>query len=86
MARYAGQKRRATTSKTYAMDSDYNKVLQDAKRLHRYDGGFYIVMVYGVYSSVSIRDYQTYKYNGNIEHWKFENRRWKKIENIGELE
>lgn len=82
MARYAGQKRRATTSKTYAMDSDYNKVLQEAKRLHRYDGEFYIVMVYGVYSSVSTRDFQIYEYSGDIEHWKFENKRWKKIENI----
>lgn len=30
--RYAGQKRRATTSKLYAMDKDYNKVLQEANQ------------------------------------------------------
>jgi hypothetical protein len=31
MGRYGGQKRRATTSKLYAMDKDYDKVLSDAK-------------------------------------------------------
>ena len=33
---------RATTSKTYAMDMCYTKVLTDAKRIHRDDGKFYI--------------------------------------------
>ena len=62
MARYAGQKRRATTQKTYAMDKDYNKVLTEAKRLHRYDGEFYITIIKEIYSSVSVMDYQLYKY------------------------
>ena len=75
--RYANQKRRATTSKTYAMDKDYNKVLQDAKRLHRVDGEFFITDVMGVYTSVSVSDYRIYKY-GDVEHWKFENGRWRK--------
>lgn len=79
MARYAGQKRRATTSKTYAMDKDYNKVLTEAKRLHRHDGEFYITIIQGLYSSVSVRDYQIYKYTDETEHWKFENKRWRKI-------
>lgn len=77
--RYAGQKRRATTSKLYAMDKDYNKVLQEAKRLHRLDGEFYIARMQGVYTSVSIMDYQIYKF-GDAEHWKFEGKRWKKQE------
>lgn len=77
--RYAGQKRRATTSKLYAMDKDYNKVLQEAKRLHRPDGEFYIAKMQGVYTSVSIMDYQIYKFD-DVEHWKFEGRRWKKQE------
>ena len=80
MARYAGQKRRATTQKTYAMDKNYDKVLTEAKRLHRYDGEFYITMIKDYYSSVSILDYQTYRYDEEkTEHWKFENKRWKKL-------
>lgn len=79
MGRYAGQKRRATTSKTYAMDKDYDKVLSEAKRIHRYDEEFYITVSQGIYSSVSIADYSIYKYDEILEHWKFENKRWKKI-------
>ena len=79
MGRYGGQKRRATTSKLYAMDKDYNKVLSDAKRIHRYDEEFYIIISQCIYSSVSVSEYSLYKYDGYLEHWKFENKRWKKI-------
>ena len=82
MGRYGGQKRRATTSKLYAMDKDYDKVLSDAKRIHRYDEEFYIIISQGIYSSVSIADYSIYKYDENLEHWKFENKRWKKINGV----
>lgn len=77
MGRYAGQKRRATTSETYAMDSDYNKVLTKAKRLHRSDGEFYIGNINGYYSSISILDVKTFNYNQEeLEHWIFNNKRW----------
>lgn len=79
MGRYGGQKRRATTSKTYAMDKDYDKVLSDAKRIHRHDEEFYIIVSQGIYSSVSVFEYNLYKYDRYLEHWKFENKRWKKI-------
>lgn len=43
MSRYAGQKRRATTQKTFETSTDYDKVLNFAKKFHRTEKGFYIV-------------------------------------------
>mgnify|MGYP004494353875 CR=1 FL=1 len=81
--RYAGQKRRATTRQQYALGTDYNKVLKDAKRIHRDDEVFYIVTVNdGWYASVSHSDYKIYNYQPNdiLQHWKFEGTRWKLVE------
>lgn len=79
MPRYAGQKRRATTSKTYAMDMDYKKCITDAKRIHRYDCIFYIYLQGKHYTSISYRDYQTNeKYHSikGLEHWYFRDGFW----------
>lgn len=43
MGRYAGQKRRAATQKTFETSTDYAKVLNFAKKYHRAEKGFYIV-------------------------------------------
>lgn len=78
--RYAGQKRRATTSKTYSIKANKNECITEAKRLHRLEKCFYIVNVNGYYSSVGIIDYSLYyTKENNIEKWTFseENRRWK---------
>ena len=71
--------KRATTSATYAMDETYDVVVKKAKNLHRHDGEFYIVNVMGYYSSVSKSDMQTYNYIGDIDHYVFDNGRWRKI-------
>lgn len=79
MGRYAGQKRRATTSKTYSMKMDKKECVTEAKRLHRYDKCFYIVRVDTSYSSVSPFDYEAYyKNEKNIEKWTFSEdiKRW----------
>lgn len=77
--RYASQKRRATTQKTYAMDICYSKVVTDGKRLHRTDGIFYIVKVKEYFSSVSKFDFERYyKDEKNIECWEFKENRWRK--------
>ena len=49
----AVRKQRATTSETYAMDFDYNKVLLKAKRLHKSDEEFYIGKINDSYTSIS---------------------------------
>ena len=71
--------RRATTSATYAMDVDYDVVVKKAKRIHRYDGEFYIVKINKCYSSVSKFDMQIYKYSGEVDHYVFNNGRWRKV-------
>ena len=38
----AVRKQRATTSTLYAMEKEYKEVLSKAKKIHRYDGEFYI--------------------------------------------
>jgi hypothetical protein len=74
----AVRRQRATTSATYAMDKDKSVVITKAKRIHRYDGEFYIVRVLEDYSSVNTFDMkQYYKDEVNVEHWKFDNGRWK---------
>ncbi len=71
---------RATTSKTYAMDMCYTKVLTDAKRIHRDDGKFYIDNINGVYTSISKWDYDRIPAYSerNLEEWAFRNGRWHK--------
>jgi len=72
----AVRKQRATTSKLYVMDQDYNKVLTEAKRLHRQDGEFYIGENNNIYSSITKSDYETYNYDTyKLEHWIF-NKKW----------
>ena len=85
MARYAGQKRRATTQKTFETSTNYDKVLNFAKKFHRSAKGFYIVNCppYNeTFSNVSETEFdlQYKNFNGFVEHWKFntENNRWKK--------
>lgn len=73
----AVRKQRATTSKLYAMDIDYNKVLTEAKKIHRSDNEFYIYNSdNGYHTSISIHDVYLDNYNkSQLEHWKF-NKRW----------
>jgi len=79
MGRYAGQKRRATKSETYAFGKEYELVLQKAKKLHRQDNEFYIDKVLESYTSISSNDIDTYNYDVNrLEHWKFIGNRWQK--------
>lgn len=78
--RYAGQKRRATTQKTYSMKSNKKECITEAKRLHRLEKCFYVINVNGFYSSVSTLDYKMYyTEEKNIEKWTYldENKRWK---------
>ena len=81
--RYSGQRGRATTNKTYAMGNDYNKILEEAKRLHRIDSEFYLSKMYNYFTSISIKDYEIYDYsNFMLEHWKFIEGRWHKVNDI----
>lgn len=81
MGRYPGQKRRASTQKTYAMDICYSKVVTEAKRIHRAEGKFYIVKVYydKYFTSVNQTEFDLdYKNNNNFECWEFIDKRWRK--------
>jgi hypothetical protein len=69
MARYAGQKRRATTTSIYAI-GDYDKCLKDAKRIHKEEKEFYVYKVDDkIWSSVSISDLVV-DLSRMDEHWK----------------
>lgn len=74
------RRQRATTSKTYAMDMCYSKVLADAKRIHRSDGKFYIDKIGKSFCSVSVREFSTNAAYSerNLEEWTFINGRWHK--------
>ncbi len=75
----AVRRQRATTSETYAMDFDYNKVLTKAKRLHKSDNEFYIGKINDNYTSISGFDVKLYNYDlEKLEHWIFNNKRWSK--------
>ena len=79
----AVRKQRATTSTLYAMEKEYKDVLSKAKKIHRYDGEFYIYKRNELYQSVSKFDFQTFNYPENeCEHWIIENRRWKKVNGV----
>ena len=72
------RKQRATTSKTYAMDTCYTKALADAKRIHRDDGKFYMDKINDSFTSISESEYlRTPAYQGkDLEEWNFINGRW----------
>lgn len=79
----AVRKQRATTSKTYALDESYNKCLNDAKRIHRYDGEFYMYRMEALnyWTSLSKADYKMHPdvyALPTLEHWKFVVKRWNK--------
>lgn len=76
----AVRKQRATTSKTYAMNTCYTKALADAKRIHRDDGKFYMDKINGSFTSISVADYSsnTGYQKKDLEEWNFINGRWKK--------
>lgn len=80
--RYAGQKRRATTSRTYAFGNDYDKVIKDAKKIHRDDEIFYVYKIMDSYSSISSIEYNSnkegYAKEKSLEKYIFVNRRWQK--------
>lgn len=79
----AVRKQRATTSALYAMKKEYEDVLNKAKKIHRYDGEFYIYKRNELYQSVSKLDFQIYNYpESECEHWMIENRRWKKVNGV----
>lgn len=61
---------------------DYNKVLKDAKRIHRDDEEFYIIISSGCYSSLNLWEYDHYNYQPSdiLQHWKFEGKRWRLVE------
>ena len=71
--------KRATTCAAYAMDKNYDVVVKKAKNIHRHDGEFYVVKIMSSYSSVSKLDMQLYKYEGDIDHYVFDNGRWRKV-------
>ena len=75
----AVRKQRATTSRTYALDNDYNKVITQSKKIYRYDEIFYIGTIC-VGNQVSYVSYSQMDINTNpkikpIEKWTFE-KRW----------
>lgn len=74
------RKQRATTSKTYAMDTCYSKTLADAKRIHRCDGKFYMDKINEFFTSISVSEYiRTPAYQDkHLEEWNFINGRWRK--------
>ena len=74
------RKQRATTSKTYAMDTCYSKALADAKRIHRCDGKFYMDKINEFFTSISVSEYiRTPAYQDkHLEEWNFINGRWRK--------
>lgn len=74
----AVRKQRATTSETYAIDTDYSKVLMKAKRIHRNEGVFYIGIVLSSYVSYSEADLKVYPSAEINEKWTFNNNRWVK--------
>lgn len=78
----AVRKQRATTSKTYVMDTDYDKAINEAKKLHRYDNEFYIDKINDHYTSVSVSDVKIHNYEiEKLEHWKFDDdrKRWVRL-------
>ena len=80
--RYAGQKRRTTTKKTYAMNIDYKKCLKEAKTIHRDDKAFYLYDVGNCYSSISVSEFDCndlFKSTPSLEYWVFDDRWEKKI-------
>lgn len=84
MGRYAGQKRRATTQKSFEVSKDYDKVLTFAKKYHRTEKRFYVVNVppyEDTYANVSETEFaiQYKNFSGFVEHWIFdeEKNRWK---------
>lgn len=76
------RKQRATTSKAYALDESYKKCLNDAKRIHRCDGEFYMYRIekLNCWTSLSKVDYEmqpeAYYALSSLEHWKFVDKRW----------
>lgn len=74
----AVRKQRATTQMKYALDTNYDKVLQYAKRIHRNEGIFYIGMVLTSYSSYTKFDLELYPDTEVSEKWTFQNNRWVK--------
>lgn len=77
------RKQRATTSKTYALDESYKKCLNDAKRIHRCDGEFYMYRIekLNCWTSLSKVDYEVQPgiyALPTLDHWKFVGKRWNK--------
>ena len=80
----AVRKQRATTSKTYAMHTDYKVALTQAKKIHRESGLFYIGMVLESYSSYTESDLMIAPETDVTERWDFKNSRWNKTLIVGE--
>ena len=76
----AVRKQRATTSMTNVMDENYDKAITQAKKIHRYDGLFYIGKVKTYYCSYDQRELDCNNRLITIisEKWMFENGRWYK--------
>lgn len=70
---------RAATSKKFEMSEDINTVIKFAKKYHRADKEFYIVMIDGYYSDCSSFDFQTYNYKNPVAHYMFIGNRWKAV-------
>ena len=79
----AVRKQRATTSKKYALDESYDKCLNDAKRIYRCDGEFYMYRIekLNCWTSLNKVDYEVQPEVyalPTLEHWKFVGKRWNK--------
>lgn len=72
---------RATTSKTFELSEDKEKVIRFAKRFHRNDrNGFYLIKLKdGYYTDADQWNYEQYDYSGcEVEHYIFDDgkKRW----------
>lgn len=74
------RKQRATTQMNYSVDTDYNKVLKQAKKLYRNEGVFYIGTVLSSYTSYSENDLKIHPETKVNEKWNFKSNRWVKKE------
>lgn len=72
------KKQRSTTSMTYSIDPDYDKVLKQSKRIYRSEELFYIGMVLSSYCSYSEADLKIYPDTKVNEKWIFQNNKWVK--------
>lgn len=73
--------RRSTTSKTFEISVDKEKVLRFAKRYHRNDGEFYVYYdaTFEMYSSYSAYEHLMYNYEREMEHYVFKDGRWRLV-------